>query len=827
MTNYFQGQDGFVWFTGVVEDRNDPTKLGRVRVRCVGYHTEDKIKIPTEDLPWAWVLQTVHTPSMNGMGHTPGFLVEGTWVVGFFRDPEMLQEPVILGSLPGVPENLGDPNKGFHDPNRRNNDPTKEGYNTSVYPRETGQPDTNRLARNFDLDQTVVASKKAKIIKNIEKADGEQYNEPLTSYNALYPKNHVFESESGHIIEYDDSPRHQRVHHYHASGTFNEIAASGDKIEKVVGDNYQLVNGSSFTFVNGHLNITTEGTLNIKCRKLNLEVSEDYTEEVEQNKSTLVKGNKTVDVTGEVFETFNSSYTQSIHGDIDLRYGKEDGKFSEHIKSDITRNYSAKVQEFLKETYEQNITESSTIRVGTTLDIDTAAFDVDASTVATITSATTTINGSSASNIRGATVTVNGTTVDIDASNFTLDAPQASTNVANTSLGAAGHGTSPSIVSPGSASVTDPTEVTETDLIEVLEPIIAISEPKSGTVGGDQDDEDAEPPRGNGSGSVGTGGRVSPQKTRAEGAVTTGASQPGNGGQQLAAQNPPGDCKRKTLGQVSERWESNGDPSATNDSAAGDDLGGWSYGLYQIATKNEAMKPFLTFCSVKENGFSDIHDELQAAGGFSSALRGAGGGFYNKWKELAKRDKERFKQCQHDYIQTVYYDRAVAKFFEFSGIAICDGSHSDGIQDAIWSTAVQHGANTSTIIDAFKATGKDKDTVTDEDLINAIYDQRGRENKEAVYVKKDRKSKWWGFQNYIPTEGGRQGGKVLIYNSKGKVTGTTPQLHRFRSSSGRIQKGVRNRYVGERASCLALNNNTRFNVGYVEPTGGSGGGQVV
>ena len=100
MINYFQGQDGFIWFTGVVEDRNDPTKLGRVRVRCVGYHTDDKTKIPTEDLPWAWVLQTVHTPSMNGMGHTPGFLVEGTWVVGFFRDPEMLQEPIILGSLP-------------------------------------------------------------------------------------------------------------------------------------------------------------------------------------------------------------------------------------------------------------------------------------------------------------------------------------------------------------------------------------------------------------------------------------------------------------------------------------------------------------------------------------------------------------------------------------------------------------------------------------------------------------------------------------------------------------------------------------------------------
>ena len=39
----------------LLKDRNDPTKLGRVRVRCVGYHTDDKIKIPTEDLPWAWV----------------------------------------------------------------------------------------------------------------------------------------------------------------------------------------------------------------------------------------------------------------------------------------------------------------------------------------------------------------------------------------------------------------------------------------------------------------------------------------------------------------------------------------------------------------------------------------------------------------------------------------------------------------------------------------------------------------------------------------------------------------------------------------------------
>ena len=128
----FQGQDGFVWFTGVVEDRNDPTKLGRVRVRCVGYHTDNKTKIPTEDLPWAWVMQISYTVH-GGWGDTPGFMVEGTWVVGFFRDADTLQEPIVIGTLMAFQINRN-PNFGFHDPNRRDSDPNKEGYNISKYP---------------------------------------------------------------------------------------------------------------------------------------------------------------------------------------------------------------------------------------------------------------------------------------------------------------------------------------------------------------------------------------------------------------------------------------------------------------------------------------------------------------------------------------------------------------------------------------------------------------------------------------------------------------------------------------------------------------------
>ena len=98
----FLGQDGFVWAIGVVEDRFDPEKLGRVRVRWLGYHTEEKEKILTKDLPWAQVMQSVGGSAMAGVGDAPVSLVEGTWVVGFFRDPDSLQDPVVIGTMPGM-----------------------------------------------------------------------------------------------------------------------------------------------------------------------------------------------------------------------------------------------------------------------------------------------------------------------------------------------------------------------------------------------------------------------------------------------------------------------------------------------------------------------------------------------------------------------------------------------------------------------------------------------------------------------------------------------------------------------------------------------------
>lgn len=88
-------------FWGVVEDNNDPMAIGRVKVRCFHYHTNDISEIPTEALPWALVLQPTNSSSISGIGDFSPLQL-GTWVYGFFMDGRDAQYPVVTHSVPGV-----------------------------------------------------------------------------------------------------------------------------------------------------------------------------------------------------------------------------------------------------------------------------------------------------------------------------------------------------------------------------------------------------------------------------------------------------------------------------------------------------------------------------------------------------------------------------------------------------------------------------------------------------------------------------------------------------------------------------------------------------
>ena len=344
----------FTWWTGVVEDRVDPLKLGRCRVRILGYHSDkkDNDHIPTNTLPWATPSQPITSGAMNGIGTTPTGPVEGTWVFGFFRDGKNAQDPVMIGTFGGIPEAGPDPTLGFNDP--------KGIYPQSLY---LNEPDTNRLARGSGLlpigtkngeNSPSLQHKRTTRQKDVPVAvagdmstasggdtiantantglyKAADWHEPNpryggatdndTSYldsvilSSLYPFNHVRQSESGHVEEWDDTPSAERLHRYHKKGTFEEIQPDGTKITKVVGDEYEITLGLKDVLIQGKCNVTIKGD----CRML---YQGDLVQEVYGDYHLNVHGDKRSKVLGNEVTEVRTDRKSVINGEDDLFVGK-------------------------------------------------------------------------------------------------------------------------------------------------------------------------------------------------------------------------------------------------------------------------------------------------------------------------------------------------------------------------------------------------------------------------------------------------------------------------------------------------------------------------
>tara|TARA_B100000470_G_scaffold137242_2_gene106380 strand:+ start:310 stop:2394 length:2085 start_codon:yes stop_codon:yes gene_type:complete len=347
----FMGKEGFVWAVGVVEDRFDPLYLGRCRVRWLGWHTKDKQDLPTDLLPWAFPLMPLTSAAQTGVGTSPTGPVEGTWIMGFFRDGENANDPVMIGTLGGRPDKPCNPDEGFNDPrdyspafyqvdaetgkivkdipkfadvpqhplsvkmNKQRGieiversdkaalvqgqtdedgkltegvlvDETESqeaqvpdyefSYNYPLF-RFLGEPTTPRLARgredgstkidtvltsNHHGDSiitqqgTSIVQTKADLRMNpfpMAKGTGKAtFQEPVSPYDAAYPYNHVHVSESGHVIEMDDTPTRERLHWWHRSGTYREIGPLGTMVDKSNRDYYSCVLKNTHESVGGN-----------------------------------------------------------------------------------------------------------------------------------------------------------------------------------------------------------------------------------------------------------------------------------------------------------------------------------------------------------------------------------------------------------------------------------------------------------------------------------------------------------------------------------------------------------------------------------------------
>lgn len=205
---------GFVPFLGIVEDLDDPLKLGRVRVRVYNHHDP---KLETDQLDWAYQTQPTTSAGTNKIGSSPTWLVIGSTVTGYYLDGEMRTMPLILGTLLTIPEN----------------DVSKH----SVHPR----------AREEQGEVGDIVG-----------------SEPTRPYDSRYPYNKTISTTAGHLLEIDDTPGAERIGITHKSGSYVEISTDGRIVIKSVTDQYNITTGDSFHHVEGKLAQTVNGQANIE-----------------------------------------------------------------------------------------------------------------------------------------------------------------------------------------------------------------------------------------------------------------------------------------------------------------------------------------------------------------------------------------------------------------------------------------------------------------------------------------------------------------------------------------------------------------------------------
>lgn len=234
MERYFLGKNGFVWFVGVVEDRNDPLQVGRVRVRCFGWHTEDKELIPTAALPWAQIVTPTNLPAAYTC-------LQGDYVLGFFLDGDEAQLPMIIGVIPGIPESKPDTSVGFSDP-------------AGFFPKNVGEPTFTPLARG-----------------------------------KKYPNSWVLETVAGHVFELNDNVIKKGqvgpIILKHSTGTQVQMLPDGSRVDIITKNNVVKV-GKNNTIevakdcsiaVGGDCSFSVAGDFSVSADSISMVAKDSFT----------------------------------------------------------------------------------------------------------------------------------------------------------------------------------------------------------------------------------------------------------------------------------------------------------------------------------------------------------------------------------------------------------------------------------------------------------------------------------------------------------------------------------------------------------------------
>jgi hypothetical protein len=147
----------------------------------------------------------------------------------------------------------------------------------------------------------------------------------------------------------------------------------------------------------------------------------------------------------------------------------------------------------------------------------------------------------------------------------------------------------------------------------------------------------------------------------------------------------------------------------------------------------------------------DLAEKLEQAGG-AEAARSGSADFKAAWQAAAK--DPRFRDAEDESAYKNLVGPAVQGTYRLTGLNVNERSHA--VQEVMWSTAIQHGGSGAAHLWRNALRGHDPQTMTDAELIQALYAERS---------------------------------KVNIY---------------FRSSSAAVKASVRRRFADERQHALAM-----------------------
>ena len=276
------GFNNMLHFVGVVEDSDDMTNSGRVRVRAFGIHPAKKgatgeDDVPTDHLPWATVLDGTY-------GLAPIIPAVGEFVFGFFIDGRDAQQPIIMGRLPGM---------NFSFP-AESGEPGEDGYIPPESIHKYGAPEMHRYntGEGADIGQATLQSSYKR--NNIKQADNTTFDEPPIAMPENNRDTRVIQSKNGDnfvvIGDGMNSDGFGTMLISHSSGSVFQIDPNGTIFVKSFSDSYTSTEGVQSTFVKGsqHTNIqedytlkiekgsgkiTIAGDLDIECRNFNVKAS--------------------------------------------------------------------------------------------------------------------------------------------------------------------------------------------------------------------------------------------------------------------------------------------------------------------------------------------------------------------------------------------------------------------------------------------------------------------------------------------------------------------------------------------------------------------------